>query len=67
MSIIIYYLLICLTYCGCLQIAYTILFAILVSLISDALSGTAEMPSILAVDATFHKEFQQQVVMVNNQ
>ncbi|MCO5606890.1 hypothetical protein L7F22_061081 [Adiantum nelumboides] len=44
-----------------LQIAYTILFVIVIALMSDALSGTPEVPSILSINAAFHKEFQEQI------
>ncbi|KAI5084575.1 hypothetical protein GOP47_0000744 [Adiantum capillus-veneris] len=45
-----------------LQIAYTILFVIVIALISDALSGTPEVPSILSINSAFHKEFQEQIL-----
>ncbi|MCO5564372.1 hypothetical protein L7F22_018032 [Adiantum nelumboides] len=44
-----------------LQIAYTILFVVVIALMSDALSGTPEVPSILSINAAFHKEFQEQI------
>eukprot|EP00250_Pteridium_aquilinum_P027366 c3475_g1_i1 orf=80-5854(+) len=45
-----------------LQIAYTVLFVILIALISDALSGTGELPSILSINSAFHKDFQEQIL-----
>lgn len=45
-----------------LQITYTIMFALLDSLISDALGGSQEMGSVLALDAGFRKEFQQMLM-----
>lgn len=45
-----------------LQIAYTVLFVILIALISDALSGTPEVPSVLSTNSAFHKEFQDQIL-----
>lgn len=45
-----------------MQITYTIMFALTNSLTSDALGGSQEMGSILALDAGFRKEFQQMVI-----
>lgn len=45
-----------------MQITYTIMFALTNSLTSDALGGSQEMGSVLALDAGFRKEFQQLVI-----
>ncbi|KAJ7534968.1 hypothetical protein O6H91_12G012900 [Diphasiastrum complanatum] len=45
-----------------LQIRYTVMFAISISLISDALGGAHEMPSVLSPDGVFRREFQAQVM-----
>ena len=45
-----------------MQITYSIMFALTNSLTSDALGGTQEMGSVLALDAGFRKEFQQLVI-----
>ncbi|KAH7280638.1 hypothetical protein KP509_36G007000 [Ceratopteris richardii] len=45
-----------------LQIAYTMLFTIIIALISDALSGTPGVPSILSMNSAFHKDFQEQIM-----
>lgn len=45
-----------------LQIAHTVLFIILIALISDALSGSQEMVSVLSPDSLFRREFQEQIM-----
>ncbi|EFJ20872.1 hypothetical protein SELMODRAFT_443756 [Selaginella moellendorffii] len=47
-----------------LQIAYTVMFTLAISLISDALGGGHEMGSVLSPDAVFRREFHNQVMEV---
>ncbi|BBN13132.1 nuclear pore complex protein Nup205 [Marchantia polymorpha subsp. ruderalis] len=49
-----------------LQVSYTIMFALAISLLSDALGGSQEVGSVLSFDPVFRREFQKQVMEVNN-
>ncbi|KAL4589768.1 hypothetical protein LXL04_002678 [Taraxacum kok-saghyz] len=48
------------------QIAYSLLFSLIISLISDALSASPEKMSILSQDASFKHDFHQTVMAIGN-
>ncbi|KAK9060723.1 hypothetical protein SSX86_021429 [Deinandra increscens subsp. villosa] len=48
------------------QIAYSLLFSLLISLISDALSASPDNMSILSQDATFRHDFHEIVMTIGN-
>ncbi|XP_052198623.1 nuclear pore complex protein NUP205 isoform X2 [Diospyros lotus] len=48
------------------QIAYSLLFSLVITLISDALNATPEKVSVLSRDASFRHEFQETVITSAN-
>ncbi|GKA84110.1 nuclear pore complex protein NUP205 [Tanacetum coccineum] len=48
------------------QIAYSLLFSLIISLISDALSASPDTISILSQDASFARDFQETVMSIGN-
>ncbi|KAL7600679.1 hypothetical protein Lser_V15G24008 [Lactuca serriola] len=48
------------------QIAYSLLFSLIISLISDALSASPERMSILSHDASFKHDFHETVMAIGN-
>ncbi|PWA94300.1 Nucleoporin Nup186/Nup192/Nup205 [Artemisia annua] len=48
------------------QIAYSLLFSLIISLISDALSASPDTMSILSQDAPFARDFQENVMAIGN-
>lgn len=48
-------------FCFSLQIAYSLLFSLVIAVISDALSTAPDKMSVLSRDASFRREFQETV------
>ncbi|KAI3802990.1 hypothetical protein L1987_31137 [Smallanthus sonchifolius] len=48
------------------QITYSLLFSLIISLISDALSASPDKMSILSQDASFRHDFQETVMAIGN-